>query len=195
MVARNQRRFTNSRGMFDEELPTMKMQTSGLFLLAYAAIGSTAEADALPLAVLSDHTFVTAQAMISQTAIGSTDRTVATANAAEERMNRRYPQPVRVGDLIGLPVLDDGERILGFVRQVVRTPQSQLKLIVSYNGLFGWLGLGHSVAVPIEAVGIFGRNIASLDMPRSEYANAPTWAGDGTALSNNDAIRVALAKH
>ena len=24
-----------------------------------------------------------------------------------ERMNRRFPQPVRVGDLIGLPVLDD----------------------------------------------------------------------------------------
>ena len=25
----------------------------------------------------------------------------------EERMQRRYPQPVRVGDLIGLPVLDE----------------------------------------------------------------------------------------
>ena len=31
-------------------------------------------------------------------------------------MQRRFPQPVRVGDLIGLPVLDDDSRTLGYVR-------------------------------------------------------------------------------
>ena len=37
-------------------------------------------------------------------------------SAAEARMQMRFPQPVRVGDLIGLPVLDDGDSTLGRVR-------------------------------------------------------------------------------
>ena len=90
-----------------------------------------------------------------------------------ERMNRRFPQPVRVGDLIGLPVLDDRSSTLGFVRKVVRTAAGKTELIVSYSRWFGWFG--RPVAVPIEVVGIEGRQLASLDMPRSEYAAAPTW--------------------
>ena len=43
------------------------------------------------------------------------------ALSPEEKMQRRYPQPVRVGDLIGLPVLDDQDRTLGRVKSVVRT--------------------------------------------------------------------------
>jgi ribosomal 30S subunit maturation factor RimM len=46
-------------------------------------------------------------------------------------MQRRFPQPVRVGDLIGLPVLDDSHRTLGFVHDVVRTPQNKIELIVA----------------------------------------------------------------
>ena len=70
-------------------------------------------------------------------------------------MRRRFPQPVRVGDLIGLPLLDDSSRTIGFVRQVVRTPQNEIELIVSYDGWFGWGA--RPVAVPIEVVGILGR--------------------------------------
>ena len=33
-------------------------------------------------------------------------------------MARRFPQPVKVGDLIGLPVYDDNQSTLGYVRQV-----------------------------------------------------------------------------
>ena len=44
-----------------------------------------------------------AQAMVPPTGMGDADK----AMAAEERMRRRFPQPVRVGDLIGLPILDD----------------------------------------------------------------------------------------
>src|SRR5487761_211894 len=88
-------------------------------------------------------------------------------------MRRRFPQAVRVGDLVGLPVLDDDSRTLGHVRQVVRTPQGKIKLIVAYGGFLGW-GT-RLVAVPIEVVGILGRQLASLDMPRQDYAAAPTW--------------------
>jgi hypothetical protein len=117
--------------------------------------------------------------------------------AAEERMRRRYPQLVRVGDLIGLPMLDDGARTLGYVRRVVRTSQNRIELIVAYNGLLGWFGwCTRPVAVPVESVGVAGRQLSSLDMPRREYAVAPTWRQtDEARLSDNDNIRVALSRH
>ena len=51
----------------------------------------------------------------------------------EERMQRRFPQPVKVGDLIGLPVYDDSQSTLGHVREVVRTPAG--KISVDRRGL------------------------------------------------------------
>jgi hypothetical protein len=112
---------------------------------------------------------------------------------AEERMNRRFPQPVRVGDLIGLRVLNDDDVTLGFVRQVVRTPEGKIQLIVSYSK---WLGyFGRPVAVPIEVVAILGRQLAALDMPPSEFAAAPTWqSADATVLPVDDTIRIALGR-
>jgi hypothetical protein len=111
----------------------------------------------------------------------------------DERMNKRFPQPVRVGDLIGLPVLDDNSSTLGYVRQVVRTPANKILLIVSYSRWWGWFG--RPIAVPIEVLGIYGRQLASLDMDPDDYADAPTWRGDGaTAVPNDETIRLALAR-
>ena len=83
---------------------------------------------------------------------------------------------MRVGDLIGLPVLDDSDRTLGYVRQVVRTPQNKIRLIVAYGGFFGWGA--RPVAVPIEVVGIEGRQLASLDMPRERIRRGADLAGN-----------------
>jgi hypothetical protein len=114
-------------------------------------------------------------------------------SAAEQRMLRRFPQPVRVGDLIGLPVIDENHRTIGYVRKVVRTAQNKVELIVDYDGWFGWEA--HPVAVPIEVVGIQGRELASLDMPRSEYLTAPAWwQTDETAISDDDSVKIALSK-
>ncbi len=114
----------------------------------------------------------------------------------EQRMQSRFPQPVRVGDLIGLPLLDDSHRTLGHVRKVVGTMNDSIELIVDYSGLFGFFGWDtRPVAVPIEVVGIRGRELASLDMPRSEYASAPTWHGNDAAVLPQDAtIRIALCR-
>jgi hypothetical protein len=110
-----------------------------------------------------------------------------------ERMQARFPQPVRVGDLIGLPILDDSSSTLGHVREVVHTADDKIALIVSCGGLFGWGA--RLVAVPIEVVGIQGRELASLDMPRSEYAAAPTWRNAGVQPLPEDAtIKIALAR-
>src|SRR5258708_4704486 len=51
----------------------------------------------------------------------------------EAKMNRRFPQKVRTGDLIGLPMLDDDDVTLGLVQKVVRTPEGKIKLIVCYS--------------------------------------------------------------
>ena len=132
---------------------------------------------------------VMAQAMVPPTGMNDAAHPMPMA----ERMSRRFPQPVRVGDLIGLPVLDDRASTLGRVRQVVRTAQGKIALIVAYGGWFGWGA--RLLAVPIEVVGIEGRQLASLDMPRSEYAAAPTWQGnDATVLADDAIIRVALAR-
>jgi hypothetical protein len=114
----------------------------------------------------------------------------------DQRMQSRFPQKVRVGDLIGLPLLDDSHSTLGHVSEVIRTKTDKIELIVAYGGILGFLGLGvRPVAVPIEVVGIRGRELASLDMPRSEYATAPTWQGNGAAVLPLDAtIRVALCR-
>jgi hypothetical protein len=115
------------------------------------------------------------------------------AKSPEERMSRRFPQKVRVGDLIGLPVLDDNDVTLGHVTQVVRSPEGKIKLIVSYSRWFGWWG--RPVAVPIEVVAILARQIASLDMSRQQYQAAPTWSGSNDQrIPDDDIIRIAVTR-
>jgi hypothetical protein len=109
----------------------------------------------------------------------------------EEYMERRYPQPAKVGDLIGLPVLDWKDSTLGHVRHVVRTRQGKTQLIVSYGGWFGWGS--RLVAVPIELVAILGRQIAALDMPQEAFEAAPTWsAAEGEQIGTSEQIRIAI---
>jgi hypothetical protein len=136
---------------------------------------------------------VLAQAMIPPTGMDDADKPMPMA----ERMSRRFPQPVRVGDLVGLPMLTDSASTLGYVRQVVRTSAGKTELIVAYNKWFGWFGwFTRPVAVPLEAVGIEGRQLVSLDMPSGEYVTAPTWQSDSaTALPGGATIQIALARN
>jgi hypothetical protein len=109
----------------------------------------------------------------------------------EQKMQRRYPQPVRVGDLIGLPVLDLDDRTLGYVKAVVRTADGKIKLIVPYGGFLGWGQ--RPVAVPIEVVAIAGRQIGALDMTRAEFDAAPAWVDAlSQSLPASETIRIGL---
>ena len=135
-----------------------------------------------------------APALVGLTISVVTAATAQTALTPEQRMQTRFPQPVRVGDLIGRPVLDDGARTLGTVRKIVRTDANKIEVIVDYDG---FLGFGtRPVAVPVEVLGIAGRHLSSLDMPRSEYATAPTWQNaNAQTLPDDTTIKVALARH
>src|SRR5882757_4035556 len=65
-----------------------------------------------------------------------TDQTQDEQLSPEEKMRRRFPQPARVRDLIGLPVLDWSDNTLGYVQRAVRTRDGKIQLIVRYGGWF-----------------------------------------------------------
>jgi PRC-barrel domain len=113
----------------------------------------------------------------------------------QQKMQQRFPQPVRVGDLIGRPVLDNDDNTLGYVQRVVRTGDGKIQLIVRYGGWFGWIvWWQRPVAVPIELVAMLGPFVAALDMPPREFEKAPTWhASSGSqGIALNETIRVAI---
>jgi hypothetical protein len=115
----------------------------------------------------------------------------------EEQTRRRFPQPARVRDLIGLPVLDGRDNTLGYVQRVVRTRDGKIQLIVRYGGWFGWIGWWQRpVAVPIELVALLGPHVAALDMTPEQFRIAPTWqpSPDFNEIGADETIRVALTR-
>ena len=120
----------------------------------------------------------------------------------EEKMQARFPQPVAVGHLIGLPVLDGNDSTIGYVKQIVRTPEGKIKLIVPYAKRFGWARNGslldwgrRPVAVPIEVVAILALQIAALDMERDAFEKAPTWMPSETKpIPPDEIIKIALQR-
>jgi hypothetical protein len=142
----------------------------------------------------SSNQFIVAQSAEDQQPSASNDESATEKKLSpEEKMRRRFPQPVKVGDLIGLPVLDWEDVTIGHVRHVVRTPPGKIQLIVTYGGFLGW---GQRlVPVPIEVVAILARQLASLDMPRAEFDRAPTWSESQTVpISPNEMIRIAITR-
>jgi hypothetical protein len=67
---------------------------------------------------------VLAQAMIPRTGMMDAQNPM----PMKERYLKRFPQPARVGDLIGMPVLDLNSKTLGYVQQVVQTPAGGVAL-------------------------------------------------------------------
>jgi hypothetical protein len=165
---------------------TMRLTTSALGLALALAVSSSV----CTKAAASGRPVLLAQAMVPPTGMMDAEH----PTPMEQRYLDRYPQPAKVGSLIGLPMLDLNASTIGYVDQVVRTPRGKVELIVSYSRWWGWFG--HQVAVPIEVVGIEGRQLVSLDMPPSEYAASPTWQSNGDAALPADAtIQIALARN
>jgi hypothetical protein len=111
----------------------------------------------------------------------------------EERMNARFPQKVRVGDLIGIPVQDEDDRVLGYVTAVVRKPDGKIVLVMPEGA---WLGRGgRPVPIPIETVAILARHLNLLDIPREDVPKLPTWdPAQGIPIGRDDVIRIAIGR-
>ena len=111
----------------------------------------------------------------------------------EQRMAARFPQKVRVGDLVGLPVQDYDDRILGHVADVARTPEGKIVLVMPEGGWFG--RGGRPVPIPIETVAILARHLNLLDIPRDDVPRLPTWnAAGGRSIDRNETIRIAIGR-
>jgi hypothetical protein len=110
-----------------------------------------------------------------------------------ERMKRRWPQPVKVGFLIGLPILDYDDSTLGHVRKVVRTADGNIQLIVDYGGWLTWKK--KPVAVPIETVAILARQINALEFLPEDFEKAPAWNDPAAQeLSGDTTIQIAITR-
>jgi hypothetical protein len=212
-LVRNKQRFTNSRGLFDREFAAMKLRfAAAAVLIGPGLLLASAKAEIFDGKTFDGKTFdgktfdrtagrlsVLAQANIPPTGMGDKDKAMAAANMAEdERMAHRYPQPIRVGALIGARVSDNESRTIGAIRHVVRTAQGRIDVVVDCCGWFGFGG--RQVVVPIAVLGALGGDVASLDWPRSAYAGAPVWQmadwqqTGGTVLADDDTVRIALAR-
>jgi hypothetical protein len=158
-------------------------------VLMLAAMSLAVAADATTPAPAGSRPIVIAQAMIPRTGMMDAQHPM----PMKERYHKRFPQPARVADLIDMPVLDLYSRTLGYVRKVVRSPAGEIEFIVDYSPWWGWFG--RPIAVPLEALGIEGGHLVSLDMSPSEYAAAPTWRDTGaTPLPADATVRVALSR-
>ena len=115
---------------------------------------------------------------------------------------KRFPQPVRVGTLIGRTVLEplESQPVLGYVRQIVRLGDGTIEAVVAYGGLLGRfggvLGIGsRPIAVPIDAMALAGQYMEIVDFKPSQLRSFPTFGGDGaTSIAPDAVIRVGLAR-
>ena len=121
----------------------------------------------------------------------------------EEKMQSRHPHPIRVGDLIGLPVLDWDDSTIGYIQQVVRTPAGKIQLVVPYRRRLGWVRPGslldwggrRLVAVPLEAVAILARQVAALDMPPEEFDAAAAFVpSQAVVIPADEMILIAITR-
>ena len=108
---------------------------------------------------------------------------------------RRFPQPVRVGDLIGRTVLRplESQPVLGHVRQIVRSSDGAVLVVVAYGGLFG-LG-ARPIAVPVEAMALLGADLEIAGFMPAQLRSFPTFDAAGSVpVAPDDTIRVGLAR-
>ena len=109
----------------------------------------------------------------------------------------RFPQPVRVGDLIGRAVIapEESQNLIGHVSQLFRNKDGDLQLVMTYGGYFGSAVGSRFVCVPVDDLALTGVMIQAKDIDAGELAKLPTCDGKGgTPLAANEIIKVNLAK-
>ena len=120
---------------------------------------------------------------------------VPAAPTPAERAAKRFPQPVRVGDLIGRQVLrpTETQSVLGRVAAITRRADGGIDVVVRFGGV---LGLGtRLIAVPVEAVALLGEHVVAMDLTPEALQALPTVDGRGAGpLAPDEFIRVGLTK-
>jgi hypothetical protein len=113
---------------------------------------------------------------------------------------QRFPQPVRVGDLIHRQVLRpvEWQTVLGRVDGVARRSDGAVLVVVDARdaGWRGALGLrARPVAVPSDALALLGEHLALMDLTPEQFRALPTFDPAGTApVPPDDTIRMGLVR-
>jgi len=107
----------------------------------------------------------------------------------------RFPQPVRVGDLLHRDVIEpvESQNYVGKVEQVVSASNGSLAVVITVGG---FLGFGsRSVSVPVDALVLLG-NVVEVDaFTPAQLRQLPIFSPVGTVPLAPDAIiKVGLAK-
>jgi hypothetical protein len=107
----------------------------------------------------------------------------------------RFPQPVRVGDLLGREVLRpvESQDVLGRVRGLVRDRDGRIMVVVDFGG---FLGFGaRPIAVPVDAMVLLGQDMEIVAFTPDQLRQFPTFSPAGTTdVADDTIIQVGLAK-
>jgi PRC-barrel domain len=107
----------------------------------------------------------------------------------------RFPQPVRVSDLLGRQVLRpvESQDVLGRVRRLVRDGDGQIMVVVDFGG---FLGFGRRpIAVPVDAMVLLGQDVEIVAFTPEQLRQFPTFSPAGTTdVADDTIIKVGLAK-
>ena len=110
----------------------------------------------------------------------------------------RFPQPVRVGDLLGREVLRpvESQDDLGRVRRLVRVGNGQIMVVVDFGG---FLGFGtRPIAVPVDAMVLLGQDMEIVAFTPKQLRQFPTFSPSGATdvadVADDTIIKVGLAK-
>ena len=108
---------------------------------------------------------------------------------------KRFPQPVRVGDLLGRDVVKpvESQPVLGHVAAVVRRPDGGLDMVIHYGGV---LRIGsHPIAVPVEAMALIGPYLAAVGFTPEQLALfAPVPFPHAGTLGPDERISVGIVR-
>lgn len=108
---------------------------------------------------------------------------------------RRFPQPVRVGDLLNRAVLQpvESQAVLGTVQAVVRNASGTLMVVVELGRLPGFGR--RPVAIPVDAMTLLGDAMQVVAFTPAQLRDFPTFgAGDAVPLATDAQIKVGLAR-
>jgi hypothetical protein len=118
-----------------------------------------------------------------------------TGMSLAESTAMRFPQPVRVGDLLGREVLRpvESQDILGRVHGLVRDRDGRIMVVVDFGG---FLGFGaRPIAVPVDAMVLLGQDMEIVAFTPDQLRQFPTFSPAGTTdVADDTIIKVGLAK-
>lgn len=111
----------------------------------------------------------------------------------QQRQQMRFPQPVRVGSLLGEEVVQRGvtHKKLGTVLGIFKDDDGDLELVFRYGAVFG-IG-GRIIAPPLEELSLVGPMLKINDLDSKDLAALPTFEKkNGSFLAASQKIEMGV---